>query len=92
MIAVGCVLGAGPASWRFFLAPFFGIILAIWMFMTGTKRELSLWPYLSLATAFVMLFYCPIAAYFAPACPTRVFVPAVNGWRALRFRSWEDSG
>ena len=30
------------------------------MLVTGTRRELPYGPYLSLATAFVLLFYCPI--------------------------------
>jgi hypothetical protein len=36
------------------------------MLLTGTRRELPYGPYLSLASAFVMLFYCPIAARLAP--------------------------
>ena len=66
MVAVGAVLGAGPATVAFFLAPFFGILTAIYLLLAGKRRELPYGPYLSLATAFVMLFYCPIAAYFTP--------------------------
>jgi len=66
MFAVGAVLGGGPATVAFFLAPFFGIALAIYMLLTGTRRQLPYGPYLSLATGFVMLFYGPIAAYLAP--------------------------
>jgi prepilin signal peptidase PulO-like enzyme (type II secretory pathway) len=66
MVAVGAVLGAGPAIVAFFLAPFFGIVLAIYMMVTGTRREMPLGPYLSLGSATVMLFYGPIAAYLAP--------------------------
>lgn len=66
MAAVGAVVGAGAATVAFFLAPFFGLVLAIYLLATGTKRELPYGPYLSLATAFVMLFYCPIAAWLAP--------------------------
>lgn len=66
MFAVGAVLGGGPATVAFFLAPFFGIALAVYMLLTGTRRQLPYGPYLSLATGFVMLFYCPIAAYLAP--------------------------
>jgi hypothetical protein len=36
------------------------------MLITGKKRELPYGPYLSLATGFVMLFYCPIANWLAP--------------------------
>jgi leader peptidase (prepilin peptidase)/N-methyltransferase len=66
MVAVGAVLGGGPAVVAFFLAPFFGIAIAIYMLLTGTKRELPYGPYLSLASAFVMLFYAPITAYLSP--------------------------
>ncbi|MBC8106525.1 MAG: prepilin peptidase [Anaerolineae bacterium] len=66
MFGVGAIIGAGAATVAFFIAPFFGILVAIYMLLTGTRRELPYGPYLGLATAFVMLFYCPIAAYLAP--------------------------
>ena len=40
--------------------------MALYLFITRTRRELPYGPYLSLATGFVMLFYCPIAAYLTP--------------------------
>jgi prepilin signal peptidase PulO-like enzyme (type II secretory pathway) len=66
MFGVGAIVGAGAATVAFFLAPFFGIALAICMLVTGKRREIPYGPYLSLATAAVLLFYCPIAAYLAP--------------------------
>jgi leader peptidase (prepilin peptidase)/N-methyltransferase len=66
MAAVGACVGAGAATVAFFVAPFFGLVLAIYLLLTGTRRELPYGPYLSLGTAFVMLFYCPIAAWLAP--------------------------
>ena len=66
MAAVGAVLGAGPATVAFFLAPFFGIVRAIVMLFTSKNREMPLGPYLSMATAVVMVFYCPIANYLSP--------------------------
>ncbi len=66
MFGVGACLGAGPATVAFFLAPFFGILIAIYMLLTGTRRELPYGPYLSLATGFVMIFYCPIAEWLGP--------------------------
>jgi hypothetical protein len=36
------------------------------MIITGTRRELPYGPYLSLATAFAMLYYCDIKAWLAP--------------------------
>ena len=66
MAAVGAVLGAGPATVAFFLAPFFGMLLVVYMLAMRKGRELPYGPYLSLATAFVMLSYCPIADYLSP--------------------------
>jgi leader peptidase (prepilin peptidase)/N-methyltransferase len=66
MFGVGAVIGAGAATVSFFLAPFFGLLIALYFMITRTRRELPYGPYLSLATAFVMLAYCPIAAYLTP--------------------------
>ncbi|HYO11156.1 MAG TPA: prepilin peptidase [Tepidisphaeraceae bacterium] len=66
MFGVGAIIGAGGATVAFFLAPFFGIAIAVWMLFTGTRRELPYGPYLSLATAFVLLFGCPILAWLTP--------------------------
>jgi leader peptidase (prepilin peptidase)/N-methyltransferase len=66
MFGVGAIIGAGASTVAFFLAPFFGILVAIALLLTRTRRELPYGPYLSLATGVVMLFYCPIAAYLAP--------------------------
>ena len=66
MFGVGAVIGGGAATVAFFLAPFCGIILAVYMLLTGKRRQLQYGPFLSLATAFVMLFYCPIADYLRP--------------------------
>jgi leader peptidase (prepilin peptidase)/N-methyltransferase len=66
MFGVGAILGGATATIAFFLAPFFGILVAIYMLVTGTRRELPYGPYLSMATAFVMIFYCPIAMYLSP--------------------------
>jgi leader peptidase (prepilin peptidase)/N-methyltransferase len=63
MFGVGAVIGAGASTVAFFLAPFAGVVFAIYGLITASRRELPYGPYLSLATAFVMLFYCPIAAW-----------------------------
>lgn len=81
MAAVGAVIGAGAATVAFFLAPFFGLAVAIYMILTGTRRELPYGPYLSLATAFVLLFYCPIADYLAPGLTALVQALSIRlGW------------
>ncbi|MDB5321590.1 MAG: peptidase family protein [Phycisphaerales bacterium] len=66
MFGVGTIIGAGAATVAFFVAPFFGIVLAIYMFVVGKRRELPFGPYLALGTAFVMIYYCPIAEYLRP--------------------------
>lgn len=66
MVAVGAVLGAGSAVAAFFLAPFLGILVGLYMWITRRHRELPYGPYLSLAAACVMLFYCPIKEHFGP--------------------------
>lgn len=66
MAGIGAVVGGGAATIAFFLAPFFGIAIALYMFFTRKQRELPYGPYLSLATAFVMVWYCPIAEYLTP--------------------------
>jgi leader peptidase (prepilin peptidase)/N-methyltransferase len=66
MFGVGAIIGAAGATIAFFLAPFFGIATAIYMLLTGKKRELPYGPYLSMATAFVLLFSCPIIAWLTP--------------------------
>jgi leader peptidase (prepilin peptidase)/N-methyltransferase len=74
MFGVGAILGAGAATVAFFLAPFFGILIAIYRLATRTSRELPYGPYLSLATGLVMLMYCPIAAYLRPGMEGLIFM------------------
>jgi len=66
MFGVGAIIGAGASTVAFFIAPFFGLALAVYMFIVGKRRELPYGPYLSLGTAFVMIYYCPIADYLRP--------------------------
>jgi leader peptidase (prepilin peptidase)/N-methyltransferase len=66
MAAVGAVLGPGTVTIAFFLAPFFGIIHAIYLMFSKKGRELPLGPYLGLGTAAAMVFYCQIADYLSP--------------------------
>lgn len=66
MAAVGATLGTGPVVVAFFVAPFFGIFFSLYLWLIRKTREIPYGPYLSLATAFVMLFYCPIADHLSP--------------------------
>jgi leader peptidase (prepilin peptidase)/N-methyltransferase len=78
MFAVGAVIGVGGAIAAFFIAPVFGILVAIYMMLTRKGREMPLGPYLSLATAVVMLCYCPIAAYLSPGLQGLLII--IGGW------------
>ncbi len=66
MFGVGAVIGAGASTIAFFIAPFFGIVLALYLLITGQRREIPYGPYLSMATGFVVLFSCPILAWLMP--------------------------
>ncbi len=66
MFGVGAVIGAGGATVAFFLAPVAGLVVGLYLLLFRRRRELPFGPYLSLATAGVMLCYCPIAAYLTP--------------------------
>ena len=80
MAGVGAVIGGGASTVAFFIAPFFGIALAVYMLLTGKRRELPYGPYLSLGTAAVMVFYCDIANWLAPGLVGMRMV--VSGWFA----------
>jgi leader peptidase (prepilin peptidase) / N-methyltransferase len=66
MFGVGAIIGAGPSAVAFFLAPFAGICVGLYMWLTRNRHELPYGPYLSLATGVVLLVYCPIAEYLRP--------------------------
>jgi leader peptidase (prepilin peptidase)/N-methyltransferase len=66
MFGVGAVIGFGGATVAFFLAPVAGLLFAVWFLITRKRREIPLGPFLSLATAAVMLMYCPIAEWLKP--------------------------
>lgn len=66
MFGVGAIIGAGGSAIAFFIAPFFGILFALYALLTRSRRELPYGPYLSAATALVLLVHCPIAEYLRP--------------------------
>ena len=74
MFGVGAVIGAGAVTIAFFVAPFFGLAVAVYMIIAGTRRELPYGPYLSLATAFVMLYYCDFKRWLAPGMSNMIEV------------------
>jgi leader peptidase (prepilin peptidase)/N-methyltransferase len=66
MFGVGAIIGAGASTVAFFLAPFAALAIHGYLWLMKRKRELPFGPYLSLASAVVILVYCPIAEWFRP--------------------------
>jgi leader peptidase (prepilin peptidase) / N-methyltransferase len=66
MLGVGAVIGAGASTVAFFLAPFPGLLYAIYRLIAGKGRELPYGPYLAIASVAMIFLYCPIAAYLRP--------------------------
>jgi leader peptidase (prepilin peptidase)/N-methyltransferase len=66
MFGIGAIIGAGPSVITFFLAPFAGLLVGLYMLLSRKRHELPYGPYLALATAAVLIFYCPIANYLRP--------------------------
>jgi len=62
MFGIGAIIGAGPVTVAFFLAPFAGLLVGLWNLITRSRRELPYGPYLSLATAAVLVTYPLIMA------------------------------
>ncbi len=80
MFGVGAVLGPGAATVAFFLAPFFGIVFALYRWLSGKGREVPYGPYLSLASGLVMLFYCPIHEYLRPGMEGLMVILSGRAW------------
>jgi len=57
LAAVGAVTGCVSATLTFFLAPVFGLLWALYLFLARGRRELPYGPWLAAAAAAVMLFY-----------------------------------
>jgi leader peptidase (prepilin peptidase)/N-methyltransferase len=66
MFGVGAIVGAAASVITFFLAPFAGLLVGLYTLLTRKRHELPYGPYLALATAAVLIFYCPIANYLRP--------------------------
>ncbi|WP_428936815.1 prepilin peptidase [Fontivita pretiosa] len=66
MFGIGAVIGAFGSVIVYFLAPFFGLLFALHKLFFRKGRELPYGPFLSMASAVVMLFYCRIYTYLHP--------------------------
>lgn len=76
--AVGAVTGWIVPSLAFFLAPFFGLSWALYLWAGRRQRELPYGPWLAGASVIVMLFYDRIASFVGPYAQTMAI--AFNGW------------
>ena len=77
MLGIGAVLGATVTIAAYFIAPFFGIALAVYMLVTGQKRELPYGPYLSAGTALAILVYYDVGKYLSDGAVGLMYV---MGW------------
>lgn len=80
MFGVGAVIGAASTTLAFFIAPFLGILVALYRLIVRSHRELPYGPYLSLAAAAVLLFSCDIAIFLN--------LPAAGLGLAYLLRGW----
>jgi leader peptidase (prepilin peptidase)/N-methyltransferase len=67
LAAAGALLGWGGAVVAFFVAPFFGLLIAITQFVRHGRRELPFGPYLSLGVLVVLMFYDHFVAWLSPS-------------------------
>jgi len=70
LAAVGAVTGWIVPSLVFFLAPLFGLLWALYLWLRRNQRELPYGPWLAVATLAVMLFYDPLAKLLRPYADT----------------------
>ncbi len=66
LAAVGAVMGWALPSATFFVAPFFGLLWALYLWLGRRQRELPYGPWLGLAAVVVMIFYDAISGWLAP--------------------------
>ena len=66
LAAVGAVTGWVVPSLAFFIAPFFGLLWALYLWVGHRQRELPYGPWLACGSLVVMLFYDAIYAFVQP--------------------------
>jgi len=66
LAAVGAATGWVVPVIAFFLAPFFALLWAVYLWLGRRQRELPYGPWLGLGTVVVMLFYDALTAYLQP--------------------------
>ena len=70
LAGVGAVTGWIVPSIAFFIAPLFGLLWAVYLWLGRGQRELPYGPWLAAATLVVMLFYDAFAGYVRPLAQT----------------------
>ncbi len=70
LAAVGAATGWVVPSIAFFVAPFFGLAWALYLWATRGQRELPYGPWLALGSVVVMLFYDALAGFLRPYAET----------------------
>ena len=80
MAAVGAVVGWAVPTVAFFVAPFFGLVWALYLWLSRGQRELPYGPWLAAGTLMVMLFFDTISKLLAPHAEAVAFV--WNRWVA----------
>lgn len=66
MAAVGAVTGWIVPSVAFFVAPFMGLLWALYLLASRNQRQLPYGPWLAAGTLVVMLFYDRFREFLAP--------------------------
>jgi leader peptidase (prepilin peptidase)/N-methyltransferase len=67
MLGIGAVIGAAGSTLVFFIAPFVGLLFALYRLIARKGREVPYVPYLSVAALVVVLFYCRLIHRFEPS-------------------------
>jgi len=74
LAAVGAVTGWITPTIAFFVAPFIGLVWAMFVFLTRRQRELPYGPWLAAATLAVMIFYDGFVERLGPLAETVQFL------------------
>lgn len=68
MGAAGTVIGAGFATVAFFIAPFFGLVWAVWQMFFKKTRQIPYGPFLSMGIVVVIILHDWILNYWSFLC------------------------
>lgn len=80
LAAVGAVVGWAVPTIAFFVAPFFGLVWALYLWLSRGQRELPYGPWLAVGSLAVMLFYDAVTNWLRPHGEVVAF--AWNRWIA----------